>query len=125
MRWLLQQFHLERLQEKLAHFFFNDWWQNLQLTHGQIGIIELFLLPLLLLILCRKLINENTNQIRIDHGIDDVDAEHHGHLARSSSINLDQSERNGRVVPSCKPLVEHSVIFGQLNPLTVSIQSVV
>lgn len=102
---------MERLQEKVSHFIFEVVWDDSQLRHSGIGVIELILLLNLLCIFDRELFDENTDKIGVDHGVGDINAEHHYNLALLPGINFDQSERNRRVIPSCEPLVEQNVVI--------------
>ena len=52
------------------------------------------------------LINKDADKVRVDHRIDDVDAEHHDYLIGASCIYFDQGEGDRRIVPCCEPLVK-------------------
>ena len=83
---------MKGLQEKGTHLQFERLRQNFQLTHRQVAVIKLLLLLLLLFILDGELVDEDSDKISVNHGVHDVNAEHHGNLVLRSRVNFYQSE---------------------------------
>ena len=79
-KFLLEHLHLETLQEENAHFVLQSHRDDSKVRHSLVRVVQLILLLLLLRILLLELVNENTDQVRVNHCVDHVDAEHEGHL---------------------------------------------
>lgn len=96
---------MEGLKEENAHLLGEVVWDDAQLGHCGVRVVQLVLLLLRFLILGRELLDEDTDEVGVDDGVDDIDAKHEYELILGARIHLHQGKADRRVVPRCAPLV--------------------
>ena len=89
---LLQLLHLVGLQEEGANLLLKRLGQNFELAHCHVRIVEFSLFFRLLFVLECELVDEDTDEIRVDHCIDHVDAEHHYNLICRACVDFNESK---------------------------------